>query len=105
MGRSSITDLQTSPPAHPHLSFCLFLSIRDAFHLLPQSTYNVPDSYYLRYYLFLRYVLPFVCVILCLSFPPSFSAFLLSIPFQSPAHVDVIPLSSRADCSETSCVV
>lgn len=104
MGRSSITDLQTSPLAPPHLHFLLFLSLHDAFiFYLNQltmcltviiSTISLHDT----------------SLLLSVSSSPSFLPLsphlsLLSIPIHSPAHVDLIPQSCRTDCSETSSVL
>lgn len=107
-GRSSITNLQTSPLATPNLSFLFFLYV----HGFCLFFFSLTSFRYFTIYLTLSlssllslsaYVSSFFCI--NQSLPLSFSSSLLSVPIQSPAHVDLIPLSYRADCNETSCIL
>lgn len=95
-GQSSITNLQTSPPATPSLSFQVFLSIRGYCHCFFLSLHldtlqSARLFNYLPHYLFML-----IFFILCLYQPVSPSLFLLlSIIYSNP-----IACSCRSDSSE-----
>lgn len=106
MGPSSITNLETTPLATPHLSFLFFLAIhslsrgfsissfrRVHFFPLIQTTDSLPDCHYLPFY---RYLLMLRCLSLCLyhHFLPSLF-FLLFIIYSNP-----VTCQCRSDSSE-----